>query len=115
MTVLASIPEQSYTPRTINASPVIGAGVKSIRLTCSRVGWPAGQVGTISATRPDGTPCSSVGFSGGTAFKKDGVTIASESGMSIDNGGADLMAGTWAIKIEILQTVTTAVQIESTP
>ena len=114
MATPVNLAQQSYTPRTINAGPNIPSGIKRIVLSCSRVSWPAGEVGSISVTMPDGSAGPSCGFKGGTAFKKDGVTVSDSSGMTLEMGdGSNLPAGNYGVQIVILQTITTAIKVET--
>jgi hypothetical protein len=112
MTVLASITEQAYSPQTINATPVVSAGVKRIKLTLTRVAWPAGVVGTINVTMPDASQGPSTTFVGGTINRPGGVSTESSLEM-VASGTGDLPAGTYGVSVVISQTVTTAVRVES--
>lgn len=114
MAVVVSLPQQTYTPRTINATPTIGAGVKKMVLSLTRVSWPVGAVDSIAVTRPDGSAGPQCAFSGGSVFTKDGVTIAPVSGMTLEGiNGQDLLVGVYSVVVVISQTITTAVIVES--
>lgn len=114
MAVIVNLPAQQYTPRSITFNPSIASGIKRAVFTCTRVAWPAGAVGSIAVTMPDGSAGPRCGFSGDPAFKRDGVTVATESGMTLEGGnGADLPAGTYGVQVQVLQTITTAIKVET--
>lgn len=117
MTVVASIPSQTYTPRTISAAPAVPTGTKTLRaLITAPSAWPLGDLGSISVNFPDGSFCSSVAYTGDPATNRDGSPNLSR-GLQINgtwtNGVMlDLPAGNYAVSIVIAQTLTAAVLIE---
>jgi hypothetical protein len=111
--VLINIAQQSYAPRRIGASPNVPASVKALKLTATRVSWPAGPVGRISVWYPNGTFAASCDFEGGTALNKDGSTATVSGFILYGPNGGDLPGGQFTVVIDIFQTVTTALRVES--
>lgn len=109
MAIVATIPEQVYSPRNVEFQHAIPSGVKAVRVTFSRVNWPAGSVGTSEILFPDGTSTGVVGYAGGSGLARDGTATSSTT---IANGGSDLPAGTYTVRVSILQTLRTAITIE---
>lgn len=130
MTVVMSIPSQQYTPRTIEQQRNIPASVKRLRFTMTREGWPAGPIGGLSVTMPDGSPGGGATFDGGPLFTDAGgkrlSTVAVPGVIDIpvavadfefswynpQTGILDLPAGQYTFTANILQTITTAFTVE---
>ncbi len=116
MTVMVSIPSQQYTPRTLNISPAIPAGTKTLLITLTREAWPVGAVGSIAIKFPDGSDAASVSFDGGDLVDSTRA-VSTKSGLRISGqkiGGVvqDMPEGIYATTIVILQTLNTAVLAE---
>lgn len=110
MTVIATIPQKSYNPQDFTQQFSVPAGVKALKATFTRVGWPVGEVATAEIIKPDGTSPGIVGFSGGTSLAKDGTNT---SALSIgDPGGPDLPVGTYTVHVIVEQTITTQITLE---
>lgn len=115
MAVVLNVPQQSYTPRTVTLTPTIPAGTKRLSINCTRVAWPAGAVGSIEVTYPDGSPGPSATFEGGVHIGRDGqpaVNSGFSLEMAIGNQPVDLPAGQYSVRVVVLQTVTTAITVE---
>lgn len=112
MTVVATLPERSYTPRTLSPPTFnVPASTREVRFSFSRVGWPAGKVAEAEILGPDGSSFGRVGFDGGNTLARDG-TATSAYGLGDRNGSYFLPVGTYTPSVVIFQTITTAVTIE---
>jgi hypothetical protein len=107
--ILRSLPEAVITPRTIDLSFNHTQGFVRFVFSFTRVAWPAGPVGSIELTKPDGSLGGACSFSGGVVLDRQGLVLLSSS-LTIEANPLPL--GTWGVQVIILQTVTTAVMIE---
>ncbi len=95
----------------------VSTGIKRLSVTLTREAWPEGPVGSINIKFPDGSFAGGTSFNGGQQLAFNG-TVQQTSGLQINgqsNGGvvADLPSGQYAVALEVLQTLTTAVLVES--
>jgi hypothetical protein len=109
--IVAALPQQVYTPRTINSTPAVPANVRSVKATLTRVSWPAGAVLSVEIIYPDGRSAGVVGFDGGPQLARDGSATSSIGIQAI--GGEFLPAGVYTVRATVLQMITTAVTIEA--
>lgn len=125
MAVVLSLASRQYTPRTIARSFSVPAGTMRLVLSLTREGWPAGHVGQIKLTLPDGRPGEECAFEGGDILSKDRQTVLAASHMVVEESAMleqpdgprievpiPIQVGTYRADIVINQTVTTAVRIE---
>lgn len=116
MTIVLSIAQAVVTPRTITRTFSVPAGTLQLKATLTRVGWPAGDVGSMAITMPDGSAGPQATFAGGVALARDG-TAATESWFMLAIFDASqkpvpLPVGSYGITVVVQQTVTTAVTVE---
>lgn len=99
-------------PQSFNAS--LSGSFSKVKFTLTRVGWPAGQVGSFKIELPNGSAGPAGSFSGGQAFREDGVTPVNESSLTFypPNQDATVPTGTYRISINVLQAITTAILVE---
>lgn len=110
MAVLLSIPQQVYTPRTINANFTMPMGATTLIAWLTCTGWPVGEVGSLALTQPDGSAGGGATFHG-AVLGKDGLPLAVVS-FALQSVGSVLAPGQWGIQIVIQQTLTTAITVE---
>lgn len=112
MTVVRNIAERSYTSaQSPTPSFSVPAGVRRLRFTFSRVGWPSGKVADLTVFDPNGDSCGTVGYDGGNTLAKNG-TATSAYEIQPQDGQGFLMSGTYTSAVTIYQTLTTAITIE---
>ena len=111
MTVLASVSQQTYTPRTIDTNITVPAGQNEIRAKFTKVAWPEGQVGSLEVFHPDGHSDGVIGLWGGAGLARDGSATVTAGMRTGDD--TFFAAGTYKVRAIVMQTVTTAITVES--
>lgn len=115
MAVFLSRASQQYAargnPYVVNATIPAGVTVNSVKVTLTREAWPAGAVGEVLLTFPDGS-VSGFGFDGGDIPVKGGGATLAASSCEFSREGDPFPTGQYSLAFKVLQTVRTAVTVE---
>lgn len=120
MAIFLSRASQQYAarvnPYTVNATIPAGVTVNSVKVTLTREAWPAGPVGTVLLTFPDGNTAG-FSFDGGDLPVKGGGGILAATTCEFSNEDSDgnpvpFPAGQYSMQFRVLQTTRTAVTVE---
>ena len=111
-TTIFSVPSNTYAPQQITVNPTLPSGKTAIRVVLTTAGWPTGKCVDASIKYPDGSVAGGSSIDGGTP-NRQGV-FESSFGFKGTNGAA-LPSGQYAVVVDVVQTVTTTVRVESTP
>ena len=109
-TTIFSVPSNTYAPQQITVNPSLPANKTAIRVVLTTAGWPTGKCVDISIKYPDGSQACSASIAGGTP-NRQGVF---EAALGFSNS-AGLPSGQYTVDVDVVQTITTAVKVESTP
>ena len=115
MAIFLSRASQQYAarvnPYTVNATIPAGVTVNRVKVTLTREAWPAGPVGTVLLTFPDGNTAG-FSFDGGDLPVKGGGGILAATTCEFSREGEPFPTGQYSLQFRALQTVRTAVTIE---
>ncbi|SRR5258706_1288403 len=116
MAIFLQRAEQAYLarpqPYSVTGTIPDGTPVASIKVTLTRVAWPAGPVGSCELVYPDGNT-SGFAFSGGVTINpRTGLVDPLSSCQFYAPEGQTFPVGDYTLNFTVLQTVTTALKIE---
>lgn len=114
MTILFQAAAKNYSPSVTSFAFNLAAPCNRISVTLTRNSWPSGPVGRVRVNYPNGSLAIETTFNGGVESSPlTGPVTTSGADVYPPQGQSQCPAGAYACDVEVLQTLNTAIKVES--